>query len=77
MDKVQKPSNFECYTPWSEPFRIYYLYNFGASEANDCGGLLHTQWSDLMEFIQPQYIVFICESEHCIFAMIQSAYKAI
>jgi hypothetical protein len=23
MDKVQKPSNSECYTPWSEPFRFY------------------------------------------------------
>jgi hypothetical protein len=23
MDKVQKPSNSECYTPSSEPFRIY------------------------------------------------------
>jgi hypothetical protein len=23
MDKVQKLSNFECYTPSSEPFRIY------------------------------------------------------
>jgi hypothetical protein len=24
MDKVQKPSNSVCYTPWSEPYRIYY-----------------------------------------------------
>jgi hypothetical protein len=24
MDKVQKPNNSECYTPSSEPFRIYY-----------------------------------------------------
>jgi hypothetical protein len=23
MDSVQKPSNSECYTPSSEPFRIY------------------------------------------------------
>jgi hypothetical protein len=23
MKKVQKPSNSECYTPSSEPFRIY------------------------------------------------------
>jgi hypothetical protein len=23
MDKVQKPSNSECYTPSLEPFRIY------------------------------------------------------
>jgi hypothetical protein len=23
MDKVQKPSNPECYTPSSEPFKIY------------------------------------------------------
>jgi hypothetical protein len=23
MDKAQKPSNAECYTPSSEPFRIY------------------------------------------------------
>jgi hypothetical protein len=23
MDKVQKPSNSECYTPSSEPIRIY------------------------------------------------------
>jgi hypothetical protein len=23
MDKIQKPSNSECYTPLSEPFRIY------------------------------------------------------
>jgi hypothetical protein len=23
MDKVQKPSNFECYTASSEPFRMY------------------------------------------------------
>jgi hypothetical protein len=23
MDKVQKPSNLECYKPSSEPFRIY------------------------------------------------------
>jgi hypothetical protein len=23
MDKVQKPSNNECYTPSSEPFRMY------------------------------------------------------
>jgi hypothetical protein len=26
MDKVQKPSNSECYTPSSEPFRIYMKY---------------------------------------------------
>jgi hypothetical protein len=25
MDEVQKPSNSECYTPSSEPFRIYGL----------------------------------------------------
>jgi hypothetical protein len=25
MDKVQKHSNPECYTPSSEPFRIYYV----------------------------------------------------
>jgi hypothetical protein len=25
MDKVQKPSNFECHTPSSEPFIIYIL----------------------------------------------------
>jgi hypothetical protein len=25
MEKVQKPSNSECYTPSSEPFRIYWL----------------------------------------------------
>jgi hypothetical protein len=23
MDKVQKPSDFDCYTPSSEPFRFY------------------------------------------------------
>jgi hypothetical protein len=27
MEKAQKPSNSECYTPSSEPFRIY-LDNF-------------------------------------------------
>jgi hypothetical protein len=25
MDEVQKPSNPECYTPSSEPFRIYFF----------------------------------------------------
>jgi hypothetical protein len=25
MDKVEKRSNSECYTPSSEPFRIYYF----------------------------------------------------
>jgi hypothetical protein len=25
MDKVQRPSNSECYTPSSEPFRIYMI----------------------------------------------------
>jgi hypothetical protein len=30
MDKVQKPSNPECYTPSSEPFRI----SFGAAAVN-------------------------------------------
>jgi hypothetical protein len=25
MNKVQKPSNSECYTPLSEPFRIYHV----------------------------------------------------
>jgi hypothetical protein len=28
MDKTQKPSNPECYTPLSEPFRIYSLLLF-------------------------------------------------
>jgi hypothetical protein len=28
MDKVQKPSNSECYAPSSEPFRIYRLIVF-------------------------------------------------
>jgi hypothetical protein len=28
MDKVQKPSNSECYTPLSEPFRICQQINF-------------------------------------------------
>jgi hypothetical protein len=23
MDKVHKPADFECYTPWSEPFEFY------------------------------------------------------
>jgi hypothetical protein len=27
MDKVQEPSDFECYTPPSEPFRFYLLYS--------------------------------------------------
>jgi hypothetical protein len=30
MDKVQKPSNSECYTPSSEPFRIYRKVFIGA-----------------------------------------------
>jgi hypothetical protein len=34
MDKVQKPSNPECYTPSSEPIRIY---------------LMKTPWSYLKE----------------------------
>jgi hypothetical protein len=25
MDTVQKPSNSKCHTPWSEPFRIYFI----------------------------------------------------
>jgi hypothetical protein len=28
MEKVQKPSNPECYTPLSEPFRIYVFKTF-------------------------------------------------
>jgi hypothetical protein len=31
VDKDQKPSNPECYTPSSEPFRIYTDYNVKAS----------------------------------------------
>jgi hypothetical protein len=26
-DKVQKPVDSECYTPTSEPFRLYEMYN--------------------------------------------------
>jgi hypothetical protein len=26
MDKVEKPSNSECYTPLSEPFRETYIF---------------------------------------------------
>jgi hypothetical protein len=34
MEKVQKPSNSECYTPSSEPFRIYMkIIIYTASEA--------------------------------------------
>jgi hypothetical protein len=25
MDKVEKPSNFDCYTPSSEPFSFYWI----------------------------------------------------
>jgi hypothetical protein len=32
MEKVQEPSNSECYTPSSEPFRIYYFENLSAPE---------------------------------------------
>jgi hypothetical protein len=28
MDKVRKPSNFMCYTPSSEPYRIYSFSNY-------------------------------------------------
>jgi hypothetical protein len=28
MDKVQNPSNSECYTPSPDPFRIYKIFNF-------------------------------------------------
>jgi hypothetical protein len=27
MNKVQNPSNSECHTPSSEPFRIYMIYD--------------------------------------------------
>jgi hypothetical protein len=30
IDKVQKPSNSECYTPSSEPFIIYLLNRYGS-----------------------------------------------
>jgi hypothetical protein len=30
MDKVQKPNNPECYTPSSEPFRIYLFRHLSA-----------------------------------------------
>jgi hypothetical protein len=39
MDEVQKPSNSECYTPSSEPFRIYVhiahaIWNYEKDTAN-------------------------------------------
>jgi hypothetical protein len=39
MDKVQKLSNPEYYTPSSEPFRIFciiYITNFNVYEGHDC-----------------------------------------
>jgi hypothetical protein len=47
MDKVQKLSNSECYTPPSEPFRIYFFYSI-VSE------MLLTQWKrvDVLFYIQ-------------------------
>jgi hypothetical protein len=32
IEKVQNPSNAECYTAYSEPFRIYLLYGFQNAE---------------------------------------------
>jgi hypothetical protein len=36
MGKVQKPSNSECYTPSSEPFRINFCYSSLACEPPPC-----------------------------------------
>jgi hypothetical protein len=35
MDKVQKPINSECYTPSSEPIRIYLKFSFASQETHD------------------------------------------
>jgi hypothetical protein len=52
MDKVRKPSDSECCTPSSEPFRIYTQMelkdNFGGNEQvlriGTSGGIFWTRW---------------------------------
>jgi hypothetical protein len=46
MDKVQKPSNSECYTPSSEPFRIY--LNFSHLEIKSVNRSLTIEKADML-----------------------------
>jgi hypothetical protein len=55
VDKVQKPSDSEWYTPSSEPFTIY---------TSTCMGPFRnkTQFSGLASFIKSQYLSFSGDS---------------
>jgi hypothetical protein len=56
MDKVRKPSNSVCYTPSSEPSRIYmitYVLEVQGTGVRTAPGILLKSTSHLVKYVRP------------------------